>query len=333
MLPVYLSLLSFFDDIYVNQVIATGCLAVLVIGTWALNYIRPPLVAMFCYFTVQALLLPQNPVVGYFAAREVIFWTLLFAFVHITKPNLANPWLIPSSIALSLIKLPIFFNTSLNLCWLVALLPFAPPWQFALVATYMLLKPSGLSAPLMFLVVVLCHFKGRALRWAALSGAALMGALVWLHPRMLMAKVEQFDRFDFWEVTAVYFMDRINGWFGAGLGSFTYYGPKITAAAGWPIQTMSSNGQESIKVWLSAHNDYLQWGFETGVLGMLLGIWLVLDCLERLPPTEVTCLLAIGVCALGYFPLDCPAFALLLAVLIYPVQSRSKATSAAHVIS
>ena len=305
----WLLLLIFVDDSYVNQVIATAYWAIPVIGLSALKYVRFPLIAMACYLTAQSLLLPTNAALGYFAPKEVIYWCVLFTYIYATDFDFKNPYFIPVLCLLYLFNIPVLPNRSLDLSFMVALLPFAPAWQFVPVVALMLLKGSGLASWAMMVVVVL-----RFGSIFSLGAVALVAVKAMLNPRLVMSKFEAGDRLDMWKAAMLYYWEHCNIWIGSGLGTFMLYGKKIQALAGY---------KDPSEVWFSLHNDWLQWLFETGIVGAALALLLLYSSLRRVPKAYQISLAAMGVCGLGYFPMDCPAFELLLAWLILKGQLRS----------
>ncbi len=97
--------------------------------------------------------------------------------------------------------------------------------------------------------------------------------------------------------------------FGSGIGTF--------AAAYWPYQRNAS-----YEFWQHAHNDYLQWLIETGLLGVvalalaLRGLHRSLTCLESAREGCLAAAVAFGVQAFLDFPSHVPASAALLVSIV-----------------
>lgn len=251
---------------------------------------------------MQAILLPTDPILGYFAPKEVIYWALLFLFCYATDFDFKNPYFVPISVILTWLGLPLFYNPSLGSAWMVALLPFSPWWHWPLVILTMVAKGGGLTAWPMLLVVGVWRWG-----WAwVLPVAATMVGKCLSNPRLFLVKLAPHDRREMWCAAMSYWWHHANVWIGTGLGTFMLFGRKVQEVNHWPLE----------EIWFSLHNDWLQALFEVGLIGLGLAVWLLLSSLKRLRPAERLCLLSVAVAALGNFPMDCPLFQCLVAWLL-----------------
>jgi hypothetical protein len=298
-------------DTYITQVIFLGLYCYLVFSVWLKRYVRLPLIAMGSYLVGQALWLPSRPELGWFAPKEVVTWALMFCAAWVIPPAaklfgtpmmwvlVAGTWIGPL-----IYEGPVIYNTSLNAAMIIACFVFASPLSALAGVLTVLLKGTGASAGLM--AIVLCFGLGMLPGILAVIGA--VGYIAY-YPTVVTSELL---RFQFWELSAKYFVDNFSLAFGSGLGTFMLIGPTI------------QKGFYDKSLWFSAHNDWLQWTFETGLVGLALLLWLVYDCIKRLPINER--LVTIALCVLGatYFPMDTPLFQLLIAVLVTQAQRVPK---------
>jgi O-antigen ligase len=94
------------------------------------------------------------------------------------------------------------------------------------------------------------------------------------------------DRFQFWTTYLKWWLEgtwsgpeemgswavKANHWIGTGAGTFRHLGPEIQ------IKYHLTEG----KWWPWAHNDWLQILFETGYIGLLSSVWVLVEALKRL---------------------------------------------------
>lgn len=119
-------------------------------------------------------------------------------------------------------------------------------------------------------------------------------------------------RYKFWTLAWEMFRAHINPWIGAGLGSFYYIGPILTRNTGVAM--------------LALHSDWLQVGFETGMLGLVIAIALAakntLDSKGKLRNAYIV------YCLFGAanFPLHNPITALLGAAFLFEIAQAKKST-------
>lgn len=295
---------SYFADHYIEQVPYFVAVCLLPIVVWLKDYIRWPLIAMGAYLLLQAVILPAHPGLGWFPPKEFIVWTVILGAGWLMGDAFKNPWWIPLGVIMVWCGQPLFYNTALNQAFLVALIPFAPAWQAGLVMLFMVTQPFSFAATGMLLIALLAH-------WPILSigGVAAASGVLTLWPGLVHSKMA---RVRFWEYLLLYFQEKLSLWFGSGLGTFMVLGTKI----------QSLHSFEPHNAWFSAHNDYLQWFFETGLVGVVLLLWLVIDTARRLDTQERLVGLCIGALAFSYFPQDVPLFQLLIATLVMKGQSR-----------
>lgn len=313
-------------DSYISQVTFLGVYLYLVLSLWLRQYVRLPLIAMGSYLVLQSVTMPMDPALGWFAPKEVVFWTVClgaaWAMLKASGGRTKNIWgqsfpwiLVALTIAGKAIDgRTVITNTSLNAAMLVAVYPLTSLAAQLAIVTACVFFGTGTSRMLMMPVVALVHGA-----WGlVVSASALLSGFVWY--------VLDSDRFSepgrlaFWKGSWHFMQDKVSLWFGSGLGSMLFYGPRIQKA----IQLVEPDGG----VWLSMHNDWLQWFFETGIVGVVLLLWLLADCLKRLPMEER--LTTLSLCVLGacYFPMDVPLFQLLMACLVVQGQSRYLVTHA-----
>lgn len=214
-------------------------------------------------------------------------------------------------------------NLSLNAALLVACLPFvemnddvgsptflsdfARYWATHLtVMTVVWFFQSGTTAHAMLLAYCCLRFFG----WVGLLVAAAASLVMFYFST---ASLGESSRLEFWELAIVYAREHSNPWIGTGLGTFVAYGPLIQRASDF-----TKGG-----TWLSLHSDWLQLQFELGILGSWLG-GIIFGSSIGAAPDRATCisLLLMGICALGYFPMEVPLMAAFCVWLVVRAQLK-----------
>ncbi len=316
---IILGLITYFNpDIYMDQVIALSVYILPVIGFWALRYFSLPLVATAGYFAWR-MLQPdaEHPEMGWFAGKEVMMWVMAFGLVGLVPLDFKHKYTVPILGLVTMLGYPMLYNASLNQAFMVALLPFASVWGWYWTALVLYFKSSGLSALLMLPVVAWPFFR----RWPATALAFPVAVLakVWAAPSSVASKFLPGDRLDMYRWTLDYWWKNVDPWIGGGLGSYQIYGIYIQ-------RTYTDIAQRAVQSWnLSAHQDAIQLLFETGAIGLVLAAWLVCSTIARLQGAYRLCAISLVVCSLGYFPLDVPAFQILIAWLVLKAGRKSGA--------
>lgn len=206
--------------------------------------------------------------------------------------KLAHPHEIPWGILL---------NGSMSGCFAATLFPLferRERWQRILVVISIFTIARSLPIAVFACVVGSFFIFNRRFKFAAL-GVPLIFALGFLLKGKLF--LESNGRTIVWHTSFHYFVDHVSLWSGAGLGSFYLIGQALT------------NGQF---IWL--HSDWLQLGFELGVLGLFLIVVMYADALwkARHRVDLFAALVGFGVFGLANMPLRYPLAGLYGAFLL-----------------
>lgn len=191
---------------------------------------------------------------------------------------------------------------TLNTTFVAILLPFVPPIFLPLALTAIILEKGALSYGLvaLHLLVFGVFYKSRLYLGAFLVSVVLggyyLGQSIYCSGRAVFYP---------WALQEWLGADRF---FGTGLGSFQVLGPFIQKA----------NHFDPGQYWLSLHNEWIQALLETGLVGVILLLWVFFDFLvrNRSQPILFSTMLALGGAGFFYYPFKIPIFALVFAVLI-----------------
>lgn len=206
---------------------------------------------------------------------------------------------------------PIGFSNiiSLNAAFTAALLPFTwsrPVW-FLIAAASIVLQP-GLIA-LALLGVNTLGLVGLRSSFLVFGLASLSGAFCLFG--------DDGGRFSFGKaVVARLFSTDYYRWFGFGVGSGLYYGPK----------TQLESGFRTDEIWPAFHSDIVQLAFESGVIGLILGGLLYVQATRAAFQKGREwgwSFLGMGFCAGLYYPAKVPLFAFVFAAMVFKVLEKS----------
>lgn len=224
-------------------------------------------------------------------------------------------WAVPLVAISTCFFYPLLSNESLNAALLVACLPFVSPTYIVAVGTVVTIAVAftqqGTTAPVMLAAWAAMQLGRRGLPWV---GAACAGYVVYRLAVSPFAFHES-TRAAFYPLVRHFFesMPETWHWLGMGLGSFVAYGPIIQAQTGFMLGD---------RWWLSLHSDWLQLVFEQGYIGAVLGLWLYLDSLWRADRETRMALVLLGICGLGYFPMQVPIMTVFAVWCVVRVQLR-----------
>jgi O-antigen ligase len=224
--------------------------------------------------------------VGMHAARQTIF-VLVWLFVvwesRIDWRKFAEA-AGPVWAWLTFVGLPPLYNANCNAAFLLCFLPFQ---RNLLLALFMVLPAfifqHGLTCVLMLAAMAIVGLSRWFLVLAAIGAWVFRGQLV-----------HQQERIDIARLTLEYMWQVTNPWFGAGFGSYVFYGPLITLPKHYAEQ------------FLSAHNDYVQVLFEHGLVGALLLAGIIFGAYRRLDREWRLSLVALLAFGITYFPMEIP---------------------------
>lgn len=197
--------------------------------------------------------------------------------------------------------------------------PLMPLWAIP-AAVYVVWSGHSLSALLALAVGLLVPWViHRRARWPVVAFAGL-GGVAFLSMAYLkgLATPAVAGRFAIWKFGAAHAAasDPVLGW---GLGGWAQHVPPMQIA-----EKFIPTGE----LWHQAHNEYLQWGTEMGVIGLLLlGLWLWDHRAMFLHPTWGPSVSALAVNSIGFFPLHVVPLALLGLIVIGLATSQEGAVT------
>lgn len=330
-----LAAVAWAKDPYLQQWQLVALVLVLPVGLALSRVFRWPVVAMGSYLVLHALCYSQdahglknvtvwlaNSTLG---LRQVLLLggALAAGFVLRERTSLFS-WAVPLAAGATLAGYPFLgFNTSMNASMLVAGLPFVArplvPMTALLIASVVVFRQYGMTATGMLVLWGLLQLRGRA-AWfasgvgpwlAALGISAAMLRVYYLGGLSTLTQARM-DRPEMWGYAWNFFRENFNPLWGAGLSSFRNYGPLIG----------HMNKFQPWQHWFSLHSDWLELGFDLGLVGLALGVWLYADSVWRAEERTRQALILMGVAAIGYFPMSVPIMVAYAGWLVARVQAR-----------
>lgn len=306
--------------------------------------IRRSIIYLMAYHGISALyrgthIGPPNSLIYNLRSTMFLFLALaagyLLNFIRINPRLKAHPWVLPAFLAFtSLCGAPVLFNTTLNACFLVFLLPLTTYRADIPQRRDTALKPrswiywSDCGDEIATALVIIYTWW-----WGSTTGIALMcihlmmlvpqtayylipaaiirlldGGDITLVPYYLAHKS---DRIEFYDIVSRYMNHRpmLEVVFGTGgLGSFPYWGPVLQTKAQFQLTPP--------RFWLSAHSDFLQTMFESGSVGIGLTAIVFFDVINNAEAHIKRTLLLILAASIFNFPLQVPLIILLAGYLV-----------------
>ena len=131
-------------------------------------------------------------------------------------------------------------------------------------------------------------------------------------------------RLQVWHGFLKYWADHFNVWIGSGNGTWAVWGPiaQQKLFLGPTYYDGPINGSRITHLYLTAHSDWLQLLFETGLTGFTLGViffgWLLFRSFKK--PWLCAAIAAYGVAMLGNMPLTLPFTAVVASVFVVAVR-------------
>lgn len=166
----------------------------------------------------------------------------------------------------------------------------------------------ALIASLLFL---LWH-KNKKIFWAVFIAAVAAGVFYILKIDMPSGQFPK--RFNIW-FAGINYIAGSKPWFGMGLGSWAVTG----------FTTLQENGQP--QTWTWAHNEFIQWIFEAGIIGLVLlycyfkNIWSRIDLTFHRHRMAISILIPLVVVSLFHFPFHLGRFAGLACYMLACVEA------------
>lgn len=163
------------------------------------------------------------------------------------------------------------------------------------ISMYMLAKNKFTKKEIAAAALLLCS--------TAFSGYMLLGQTLF----------DSSGRYTLWATFFDFFKKAVNPWFGAGLGTFQMHGRGLLAAKA--LKSCSDLGTEALTNeclkttvaigFPTLHNEWLQVGFETGVVGLIVVLTVFTTAIYKLRqrPAEFASLVTFGCMAITQMPL------------------------------
>lgn len=292
--------LHFLEDIYETQWVVIAILSSVAFAFAMKRYFRLPFSLLLAYLAGSAFLHSANLVdkVTIAAADMSFRQTIFVLIVALTLgrksvleqlPHWARA-IAPAWFILTMVGLPPLWNYSCNAAFLVCLAPF----MTTLWGVGMCFLPAAFqmgTTPLFIIGVLAAYTTLARRRWALLLLVPPFLAWAYTHPW----RFDEHERWTFYARAIKYWWAHCDIWTGTGLGSFPVMGPVVQRAF-----------QDLGPQWLSAHSDFVQVLFETGILGASLAVWVLVDTLVLLEERPRMALLALIAFGVFYFPLAIP---------------------------
>lgn len=203
----------------------------------------------------------------------------------------------------------IFFNHSMGGCFLACCLPLfftkkgkVPTLSAILIPIAIIWTMKAQPIALLGFLIMIYAFRNKSkIFWWAIASMTLTVVAILLS----LGIVSSHTRFDVWASAFQFFHEHVNYFIGSGLGTFFYIGPSLTLH--------SPEG-----LFLQLHSDWLQIGFETGLIGLVLSLALFFQALyrSRRDMRILSSLVAFGCFGIANFPLHNPISAVFGAVLM-----------------
>lgn len=174
-------------------------------------------------------------------------------------------------------------------------------------------KNSAAVATVIFSLLFILWHRNRKAFWVALAVSLGLGALYVFKVDMPSGEFEK--RFPVW-FAGIKIISASSPWFGAGLGGWAKTG----------FSTMQSNGEP--QTWTWAHNEFIQLGFELGLIGLVLfyayfkKLFRVIDFDDKGHLKAVSYLIPLVMISMIHFPFHLAKFAGLGCVMIGIIEAH-----------
>lgn len=260
--------------------------------------------------------------------RQMLLFLMSGVLTHLTMnwdEKFCFRWICFGTILLTLFRVfmgddwfGVIENTSTNTNFIAVLFPYLSLWQMVIALGFFVFAPGRTAWAILLIHAVLFLYRSLSPLRVRLRlfyiGPIVVPLLLATYWKMFKRGFAYADRLDIWHLG-------ISQWWkhdlftGQGIGSWFVWIPRLQAK--YQIQTGGSFATATF--FTTAHNDYVQVLFETGLIGLILLLWVIVESLYRASSRsdqEFYTLLGMAIFAFFFFPLEMPALTVLWIFLI-----------------